>query len=209
MRASEFINEGVIDQYYEENKQVVLGAIQSKCRPYLQAIRGNMSMHRLWRGTHDHDHGVMIADGLWEYKVRTNRRPRDTAFNIHTFIDDAFLDMFGHRYRSNATFAVGDRVAVGEYGQGYLFIPIGNFEFLWSPVYYDLTKDFYAYFQNHPPGTKVDAALVRKFIDEGEYSQRNLIAAIDSRREIMFNCQSYYLLYEEAARLTPMDMVFK
>ena len=209
MRASEFINEGVIDQYYEENKQVVLGAIKSKCRPYLQAIRGNMSMHRLWRGTRDHDHGVMIADGLWEYKVRTDRPPVDTDRRVHSIIDNVFLEQFGHRYRSNAAFAVGDRIAAGEYGHGYLFIPIGNFDFLWSPVYPDLSRDFSAYVENNPPGTKADEALIRKFLAEGDYRQSNLIAAIASNNEIMFNCQSYYLLYEEAARLTPMDMVFK
>jgi len=54
------------------------------------------------------------------------------------FIDDYFLDEYGHRFRSEAIFATGRYSTADGYGNVFVILPVGDYEILWSRQVKDL-----------------------------------------------------------------------
>lgn len=63
---------------------------------------------------------------------RQSRGPADTTPEFHTMMDDRLLKDFGHRFRSEATFVVGDREMAHDYGPVSIILPIGEFDLVYS-----------------------------------------------------------------------------
>lgn len=110
--------------------------IATKCDPWLQAIDGPDD--RVYRG-------IPIkkakSDLVAILPVRSDRKPRDTHPDRHALFD-AMLELVGSKAnRSNSAFVTGKFSEAVEYGQPYVFIPIGEFSYTWSPIYSDWTND--------------------------------------------------------------------
>ena len=93
--------------------------------------------------------------------------------------DKLFKEMFGWEVR-NGIFTSSTLNYM--YGEPYLFFPIGDFKFVWSP---DI-DDFYDAWQ--------DAQIKFYTLDIHSYIDKYLEKAIKSGNEISFNCKEYYLV---------------
>ncbi len=79
--------------------------------------------------------------------TRKNRKPLDTPIKLHNILDKMFQKKFGWKARSEGVFAAGKWYFSGSkdtyYGDTYLFFPIGNFKYVWSPKIDDLYEDLH------------------------------------------------------------------
>ena len=120
MRLIHFLNEDIIELDALKKK------IHAECKPFLSASKG----YSLWRGMQGQDMG--------KFKVRKNRKPKDTPVKVHEEFDKIFKEQFGWKARSEGLLTTGDRQVAGSYGTIYQVFPIGKFRFVWSKNVHDL-----------------------------------------------------------------------
>lgn len=162
------------------------------CTPYFLQ---NRSGQPLFRGISNKLSGVTAC----MYKGETNaaRNPLDTFKKDHDIANQWFLENFGIAYRSDhVMFCSGNKVSAGTYGRLYRVIPIGEFTFCWA----DQIKDMADYM----PKTNVmklddqrddlRKQMIYKALDDGDYSDKELMSAITIGNEIMIRCGEYYAI---------------
>lgn len=121
---------------------------------------------------------------------RTDRTATDTPWHIHMILDELFYEKFGWKARSSGVFATSTYHTADFYGNAFYFFPFNGFKYVWHPIVKDLfvyMKKFYIDTDNN-----VDKELLKEFINT--YTDKNLSAAIETGKEIMFKCDAYYLL---------------
>jgi hypothetical protein len=117
MRLQQYINEE------ESNIDKILSVLQKDCKPFLKELDSNF----VWRGTHRN------INAIKELKSRLeNRRPSDTDAEVHYHINELFKKKFKW-YARNGVFATGNYQIARDYGKPFMFFPIGNFKYVWSP----------------------------------------------------------------------------
>jgi hypothetical protein len=132
MRLKSYINENYSD--FDEVRSMV----QKNCQPYIKELKGGSDL--LWRGSRKRiNHIERIKSRL------NNRRPTDTPREVHDYMNDLFKKRFGW-YVRNGIFATGKYSETRNYGLGYIFFPIGKYEYVWSPE----TKDFFTETKDSP-----------------------------------------------------------
>jgi hypothetical protein len=100
--------------------------------------------------------------------------------------DEWFEQRFGWRARSNhSLFASGSREQAEQFGTPVIVIPLAPARFVWSPRIIDLTQHFKALGVTSP-------AVIPELLEEGDYRDGYLEAAIASGNEIMVRCERYY-----------------
>ena len=106
----------------------------------------------------------------------------------HDILDELFEKKFGWKPRSGGVFCTGSEATASGYGDAYIFFPIGDFEFLWSPKIHDL----YDHVTTRKP---VGSIFMKDFYNEtvDKYINSGMATAIASGHEIMVRCNSYYL----------------
>lgn len=108
------------------SNEEMIAMIRKNCAPFLKAT--NKMFFR----------GAEKYVDFMRYPVRQDRAPRDMPMELHEAIDDAFVRRFGWKARSSGAFACQERDETLNYGQPYMFFPIGNFKFVYSDVYDDI-----------------------------------------------------------------------
>lgn len=111
-------------------QQQVLGLIDviRQAKPFFQSRNGDINAW-FYRGVNP----GRIPKELFDVEsTRANRPPTDTTPEFHQMMDDRLFKEFGHRYRSEATFVVGDRSMASDYGRTCIILPIGDFDFVYS-----------------------------------------------------------------------------
>jgi len=121
----------------------------------------------------------MKSDVLWSGRttnlthkirnIRSNRYPKDSPEEFHSFVDDAFNNEFGVRYRSNSVFVTGNRNVADDYGDHVFGIfPTGtNYSYAWSENITDMFSEL-SESGNYPYiGEDVDY-VARDLIDDDE-----------------------------------------
>lgn len=156
--------------------------IKKECQPYLKAIGNDTMKYQMFRGV------KKSKKIVFKMKVRKDRRPLDTALDIHKLLDDAMYKHHKIRGRSQCLFATGSKGDAAVYGEPYMIFPIGSFKFLWSPKIRDFS---YAmdYLKDLPNYKNV---IKNKTVKE--YQTTDLKKAIKSEKEIMIDCKEYYLI---------------
>lgn len=74
---------------------------------------------------------------------RQDRRPLDTANQLHDQLDNRLQQDFGIKYRSTSTFVSGDKSLADDYGTVCIILPLGQFKY----VYAKNTRDAYNMFR--------------------------------------------------------------
>jgi hypothetical protein len=135
---------------------------------------------------------------------RTDRKPLNVNIGVHNEMDKIFKGRFGWKARSEGVFVSADANQIDIYGTVYLFFPIGEYKFIWSPEvfdFYDEQENFM--YLVYPEEISVDNDYSEEDIDYikseieekiNSYTDKNLNKAIKRRNEIMFKCSSYYLV---------------
>jgi len=163
----------------------VISAIKRDCKPFLKAINYNVAHYPLYRGLGGESDMFVIKS------VRLDdRRPADSAQNVHDALNDYFIQKFGEPFR-DAMFAAGTPFVSESYGNLYLVFPIDQFTFIWSPEVTDLVTEWSSSLDdvvtaNGPRGD------MNMFMNKFKYTNKNLEKAIQSNKEIMIRTAGYY-----------------
>lgn len=157
----------------------IVDVIVQNCKPYLNAISNEPDDFVLYRG-------MSTKEPFVTKQVQENRRPLGMDRKVHDLVDSWMYDKFGVRFRSNAIFTSGHKGFATAFGHPYAIFPIGNFKIAWSPEVNDL---FDALDVDNETATEenVDQAL-----NDLNYQNSDLLAAIESGNEVMIHCDKYY-----------------
>ncbi len=146
----------------------------------------------------------MINKGQWgKFKVRQDRKPKDTPKRHHDMIDADFKKKFKWEPRKQGLFVTGNDDTADVYGYLYLIWPIGNFKILWSPEVQDLFT-----LTSAAPGHDEDKFVHLEWPEYFKsYRNNNLAAALNSGNEIMVKCKSYYALQQTVWKYFDDDLL--
>lgn len=113
--------------------------VQRDCGPWLKATR-NLE----YQGYH-YSGKNFAKSGLTKIKTKTDRKPRDSSSKLHYFMNSMIEEKGLVANRSNSIFVVGGSSNYDYGNYRYSFLPIGKFNFTWSPKYSDWTNDLSDY----------------------------------------------------------------
>jgi len=168
----------------------LINDIKKNCSEILNLYKKNDNF--LYRGIHSID--------FIELKTpRTDRKPVSTPPEIHRFLDKEFYDLYGWKARSEAVFAINNKMTAGLYGNEYIVLPFNGYKFLYNKDVEDLlawskaskglgTLDEYTY-------DEIVQNITKNKILEN-YTNKNLEYLLKTKRtiELMFKCSKYYLI---------------
>jgi len=120
-----------LQQYILESKDEMISFIKKNCKPYINLARKSGVDDFLFRGINSTKDYVIK-------NVRTDRKPADMNEYVHKQLDKVFKEKFGWPARSNSLFCVPSESRAIPYGNLHVVIPIGKFDYLWSPKSKDL-----------------------------------------------------------------------
>lgn len=195
MRLKNYLNEGIQDK--------LIGQAQPFFDEFGDQYRqGNF----IWRGKT----GV---EGVELKKARKNRKPRIVNQKLHKILSEFTTDLFGWDARSEGVFT-GGRLTASPYGQPCIFVPKGNYQYVWVenpeelvyPLYDEITewlnRDDY-------PESEVEKLLDKlKDVYRKNYKTSGLSEILgEPRYEAIFRCEEYFLItssYWEEHNLSSM-----
>lgn len=179
--------------------------------PYLKKVGGfeNAVFKKpLFRGVN-----FFMHDPIKTVEVEQNRKPIDTPEPIHNIINSWFLKRTGIPFRSASVFCTGDWTEARGYarGEGHVvtIMPVGEFNYCWSPVYDDMYEDLghYVYKLDQISGANRDKTTdfllknpsnITNFLMKGKYQvNKGLIQAIAAKKEVMINCQQVMVISQD------------
>ena len=211
MRLSEFIKAGkqpppnAVNSSPGQTPEEVVEILKRECQPFLQAT--NNLEYNLYRGIRS----IIPFDGQILHSTRCpiGRRPKDSPLFLHKVADKWFFDKTGIAFRSNAIFCTGNAAEAIEYGAVYLMIPIGNFDFCYSPKVEDLYKEFdrplFSGYMTESEKETYAAKLIAAF-DDAKYKFNTTVdgfrLGVTSGNEMMIHCDHYYIMpfYDEQTK---------
>lgn len=195
----------------EETKEEVREILQKDCTKYLKEVGFGQ---KLYRGT------KRKVKDITKFKPRQERKPRDTPLEVHKYLDKLFSQKFGWKARSSGVFVCADKRVVKIYGTPYVFFPIGNYKYLWSPEVRDLTTELDRIIVDYEYDFRPSAADSQELTNLKDpdikwkdvlgnievikelkqlvlsYKENKILTAQDKDTEIMFSCLEYYLVEE-------------
>lgn len=155
-----------------------------------------------WRGISSHH----IENSGWGVAtVKDKRRPLGQAWRTddeRQHIDQVMIRQGCVARRHNSMFVTGDLDKASLHGTVAICIPIGDFDFSWSPQVYDFNQTVDGWLEDWE-GDSVDgdasdeeiASYIAKMIDGLEFRTTDLRAALASNREIMIRPKNKRVLY--------------
>lgn len=102
-------------------------------RPFYRGIRKFVPLTVPFPGVYGTDASI--------WKTQQDRKPMTSESWFHDKLNDALYQHFGTKYRSSSTFVTPFKDTAGIYGEVFVMIPIGEYEYLWSPIVSDATFD--------------------------------------------------------------------
>lgn len=131
MRLKNYINEDVL------LADDVFGILKKDCPQTLKILSKSNFAYFIYRAS------KKTVGTIEKITPRNNRIPKDMPTKLHNLIDNLFKKKFGWKARSVGVFAASQYFNnFNEYGTEYLFFPIGQFKFVWSPEIKDLYEMF-------------------------------------------------------------------
>lgn len=167
----------------------IFEVIKRDCSPFLNSLKNCETGHFLVRGYFYEIEDIKIFEHNLE-----NRKPKNMAQDIHDKINNFFYSKFSWKIR-NGIFCYGFDLVNNHpidlgYGLFFIFFPIGNFDYVYSPDHFDL----FGYF-NQTKGN-VDE-LIKKLIFKND-SFCDVMTLHDQYdkfgNEVSIRATSYYLI---------------
>jgi hypothetical protein len=135
--------------------------------------------------------------------ARRDREPVSTPKAFSNAADAYFNQHFRWTPRRDGTFAVKNLSLARDYGEGNIFIPLGDFRFIWSEdiadlyiAYDEIKEDWYE--ANLSRDEMIEKWV--EYLDTAGYTNQDLGRAIASDHEIMFDCNQYLLVHLPLSR---------
>lgn len=195
----------------------ILNIIENDCQKYINEliqyrIRLGRDLYKesdiLYRGYKS----TYKNDNIVELKSRDDRKPIGTNSNTHKAVGELSKEYFGWDMRSAGIFATSNIIDLQYYGTQYIFLPIGDYKFLYNENIDDLTRFFYKnkidYNSVNVPGMNMVKSY-KSFEDIkssvkviiSEYTDKYLSKAIENKVEVSFKCDRYYLLNSKFSKV--------
>ena len=112
------------------DRDLIIARLKIDCKKFLQETDGIP----VYRGVIKRlPHGMSRKTS----HIEAGRKPRDATPEIHDYLNNLFKKKFGWPVR-NGVFVSGNWSQVESYGDAYIFFPIGDYEYAWSPGVDDL-----------------------------------------------------------------------
>ncbi len=124
---------------YAAMAQQVVAYMRANAKPWLAQTKNGALM--VYRGIEDD----RVTAHAFTQNIRQDRRPKDTDQQRHMAFNKVIAAAGGVANRSNAAFVSGDKSTAEAYGRPFVFVPVGDFRYTWSPEYADWTQDFETY----------------------------------------------------------------
>ena len=190
------------DQDEESDFNDQIRYIEGHCAPYLKEVGGVVqALFRtpLFRGINYNQPDS--NDPINIIKVDQARAPKDAPIDVHKMMDLWFVKKSNVPFRSSSLFCTGSWVTAGGYGDAVVVIPVGKYQYCWSPVYEDLYEDIGRAMVKIDRTMGMDRSLTTqylvanpnalwKFLKNGNYQfNHGLREAIDSKHEVMLQCE--------------------
>lgn len=178
----------------EDDYTTIYNIIKEHCQPFLEMIDYDLYNNVIYRGMDRFEDPISLM------KVRKDRKPLATNVEVHRLADNYFKKKFNISARSGSVFVTSSFSTASEYGRPVVCFPVGEFKFVWSPN----TNDMYGLFVGQmETGIRKLAATDNKdaaqeyvdsVLDYHQYTDENLVAAINSHNEIMIECDYYIVV---------------
>ena len=173
------VDEILIDKYFD--------IIEKNCKKILSFYK--VARNVFYRGSQADK--ISKDKILVKKKARlSNREPVNTQIAAHEYANEIFEDVFGWKVR-NGVFATSSEKEAKIYGKKFIFFPIGDFKFVWSPQIQDAFGDTIWFISKYHPDDGKER--IEKDI-KGLYIDKDLKRAMDLESEVSFKCKEYYLL---------------
>jgi hypothetical protein len=112
--------------------------IRTHAQPWM-ALSGNGQNFKVYRG-------ILKPPGRetlsFTAPLRQDRVPRDTKLKKHQRFNALIAAAGGTANRSNSAFVTSNFQTANYYGRAYVYIPLGDFTYTFSPYYHDWTAQF-------------------------------------------------------------------
>jgi len=185
-----------VEYMLQRLKPDIQKVLKRDCKKYIQLLKQH-DLRPFYRGIYEH-----IEKGEMEKKnVRKDRLPMGTPEHDFKLLNK-WLAKNGHVRRDKSVSVSSSLWAAEEFGNGYLFFPIGKFNYTWIKAK-DLNLDDIR--------TGWNQANVTYFFDAGEYelemsnvdrksfpkyftTNKGIEKAWKNSYEVWFNCKSYYVI---------------
>lgn len=183
MRFKKYLTEGVQDKLIDQ------------IQPFLKEFReqykdGNF----IYRGISSVQGGVKLK------KARKDRKPKLIHQELHELLGEYTKELFGWNVRSEGVFT-GDRNTAEEYGRSFIFIPKGNYEYIW--VSEDKQFEIYNLYDEITSSLKSGKNIlnIESSVDElktlyKNYRSDRLNNYLEKNRnfEAIFRCDEYFII---------------
>lgn len=148
-----------------------------------------MSDDFIWRGHKDK------IETHKTKKRRHNRKPRLLPKELHEYLDDISMELFGWNVRSQGIFC-GDYGLSTEWGKPYIFVPIGNYRYIWTTEYYEIYNEYNDFNIGDDEEIKNNKKDELYRLYEENYKTNGLSKAVeqDAEYEAIFDCDHYLLI---------------
>ena len=126
----------------DEAAEAIANKIKQECSKFL-----SLRTEPLWRGVKlQRTEALKKLDiesiEAFYGKVRQDRAPKDSPKWFHDVLDDYLKEAFGIRFRTESLFCMSSKQGTSIYGTPVAIFPIGDFDYIWSPIIQDPTDDF-------------------------------------------------------------------
>lgn len=180
MRYKELITEG-------KSIESIAELLYNECNQWFRNTAMSRLEYSLFRGHNDEVTGIKKKQAHLN-----NRNTLSTLTGYHDITNAYFTKHYGRPFR-NGVFATKSEQTASFYGYAYTFLPVGKFEFLWSPTVYDYTTNLDDELMTLGKD-KLTKEIVLNYLKDNPYQKTELTRAIKSGFEIMFWCEEYYLI---------------
>lgn len=110
--------------------------IKKNCNPWLATT--NNGKQKVYRGITTSGTGNSLA---FLKTVRTDRTPKDTSARSTAMFNAAIAAVGGLANRTNSVFVSSLAYTAAEYGDVWIYMPVGDFHYTFSPEWADWTHD--------------------------------------------------------------------
>jgi hypothetical protein len=178
-----------LKNYITEEKQVdIVKLIKKDCGPWLRTINPIINSGKGFVRYSFKERIKFIKN----FFPRTDREPRDNSQELHNTFDKGFLEKFGWKGRSEGVFVwpVNNIAAFlldsldGD-SHTFIFYPIGEFKYIWSPKVKDL-------FNVSRGAIETPEDFIKTYINKNLL--KSIKGPLNTGNEVMFKCSSYYLV---------------
>lgn len=126
------------EEYTDEDFNEIIEMLENECKEFLDEVKQS-KVGPIFRGAKNVDD--TYTKGIGVKGSRIDRQPLDTRRDVSEILDICFEEKFGVKLRSNGVFASRLPTVASDYGRPYLFFPIGDYKYYWSPDVKDLYGD--------------------------------------------------------------------